>query len=100
MKDLYIIQMAITGDIKVGRSKDVPRRLKQLQTGAPHRLKILLIAPGLGHRERIVHESMCRYRNRGRRGEWFREEAIGSIPDDLFEMMPLEVVEDPDWWKV
>lgn len=98
-RDLYIIQMAVTGDIKVGRSSDPPRRLRQLQTGAPHKLKLLLVAPGQGGREREVHRALSRYRNRGQKGEWFSEESIGSIPDDLFELFPEAVLEDPDWWK-
>tara|TARA_R110000824_G_scaffold111593_6_gene260221 strand:- start:2268 stop:2579 length:312 start_codon:yes stop_codon:yes gene_type:complete len=98
--DLYIMQMAVTGDIKVGRSQDPERRLKQLQTGAPHRLKILLVAPGLGYQERHVHQVLHHCRNRGKRGEWFSEDALGSVPDHLFEMFPVEILEDPDWWKV
>ena len=98
-KDLYVIQMAVTGDLKIGRSKNVTSRLKQLQTGAPHKLKIILIAPGQGHRERQLHRDLRMYRNRGQRGEWFSEEAYGSIPVDLYELIPVEVLDDPDWWK-
>jgi hypothetical protein len=91
--------MAVTGDLKVGRSSDVERRLAELQTGAPHKLKVLLVAAGQGCRERQVHQTLRQYRNRGQKGEWFREEAMGSIPDDLFELFPDAVLEDPDWWK-
>jgi hypothetical protein len=98
-KDLYVIQMAVTGDLKIGRSKNVGNRLKQLQTGAPHRLKIILVAKGQGHRERKLHQALRTYRNRGQRGEWFSEEAFGSIPVDLYDMIPVEVLDDPDWWK-
>jgi hypothetical protein len=96
---LYIIQMAVTGDFKVGRSDDVPRRLSELQTGCPHRLKVLLEAPGLGHREAAVHQALRRYRCRHGKGEWFYESGMGSIPDDIWELVPADVREDPDWWK-
>ncbi len=96
---LYVIQMAVTGDFKVGRSDNVPRRLAQLQTGSPHRLKILLDAPGLGHREVFVHNTLRAFRCRRGKGEWFYETGIGSIPVDLWERVPEAIREDPDWWK-
>ena len=97
--DLYVFQMAVTGDIKIGRSSDVHRRLKELQTGCPHKLRIILHAPGQGHRERELHRRLQQYRCRMRKGEWFREEGMGEIPVDLYNLIPLEVLEDPDWWK-
>jgi hypothetical protein len=96
---LYIIQMAVTGDFKVGRSNDVKRRLGELQTGCPHRLRVILIAEGLGDREKGVHRALRRYRTRYGKGEWFHEEGIGSIPVDLWDMVDLDLLEDPDWWK-
>lgn len=98
-KDLYVFQMAVTGDMKIGRSSNVKRRLSQVQTGCPHKLRILLHAPDQGHREREVHRSLRRYRCRVMRGEWFREEGMGEIPSDLYELIPMNMLEDPDWWK-
>lgn len=97
--NLYIIQMGGTGDFKVGRSDDVARRLTELQTGCPHALRILLEAPGLGDREFSVHHRLRQYRCRHGKGEWFYERGLGSIPDDLWEMVSEAVREDPDWWK-
>lgn len=97
--DLYIIQMAVTGDFKVGRTNDIERRLGEIQTSCPHKLRVILHAPGLGHEEKHVHRRLRTYRTRMRKGEWFREEGIGMIPDHLWNMVPLEVLEDPDWWK-
>lgn len=94
--DLYVVQMNTTGDVKVGRSKNVHRRLKQLQTGSPHRLRLILHAPGEGHRERDVHRRMERGRTRWD-GEWFEEDALAELPDDLYEK--LLHIEDQDWWK-
>jgi hypothetical protein len=92
--DLYIIQMAVTGDIKVGRSKDPSQRLKQLQTGCPHPLKIILHVPGKGHLERQIHKKM-RYRSTRTQSEWFEEGALAELPIPLYELIDLD---DQDWW--
>lgn len=97
--DLYIIQMGCTGAFKVGRSNDVPRRLRELQTGCPYPLKVLLVAKGLAHLEKGIHRTLVSYRTRYGKGEWFREEGMGSIPVQIWDMVPLEILEDPDWWK-
>ena len=95
-KDLYLIQMNRTGEIKVGRSKNVLRRIKQLQTGSPHRLRLILHAEGEGYREREVHKRMSRGRTRFD-GEWFEEDTLAELPDDHYEQ--LLHIEDQDWWK-
>jgi len=97
--DLYLIQMAVTGDFKVGRSNNVKRRIRELQTGCPHPLRILLVAKGLGHQERMVHRELRTYRCRVMKGEWFREEGMGYIPVHIWNLVPMEILEDPDWWK-
>ena len=38
---LYIIQSDLTGMIKIGRSRHPQKRLKQLQTGNPNKLKLI-----------------------------------------------------------
>ncbi len=98
---LYIMQMARTGAIKVGRSSDVTRRRGEIQTGCPYEVRVLLIADGQGYREGHIHRIMRRFRLRSEKGEWFSESAIGSIPDDIYDMMTMEVCEmvNGDWWK-
>ena len=96
---LYIIQMAVTGDFKVGRSRNVGRRLRQLQTGCPYKLRILLAAPEKGHLEREVHRHMRAHKTRHARTEWFREESLGDLPLAIYELIPESVLEDGDWWK-
>ncbi len=95
-QDLYIIQMDTTGAVKVGRSKDVYRRLKQLQTACPHRLRLILHAPNQGHREHALHRIM---RHRGTRtdGEWFEEGALAELPIELYDL--ITNLDDPDWWE-
>jgi hypothetical protein len=97
--NLYLIQMAVTGDFKVGRSRDASKRLQQLQTGCPYKLRLLLEAKGLGHLEKRVHQALRPYRCRYGKGEWFREEGMGSIPVDIWNLVPMAILDDPDWWK-
>jgi len=91
--------MAVTGDVKVGRSSDVDRRIRELQTGCPHRLRLILHLPGEGGVERSIHESFHRYRTRYGKGEWFSEECLAELPPHIYERIPVEVIEDCDWWK-
>jgi hypothetical protein len=97
--DLYIFQMAVTGDVKIGRSSNIHRRLGEVQTGCPHKLRILLHGVGLGHRERELHHRLRQYRCRMMKGEWFREDGLGELPVDIYDLIPVEVLEDPDWWR-
>ena len=54
--DLYIIQSDVTGMIKVGRSKNPCKRLKQLQTGNPNKLRLIASFEGEGWKEKMMHE--------------------------------------------
>ena len=95
--DLYILQSHGSGDIKVGRSSDPRRRLREIQTGSPRRLRIILHAPGLGHREKEIHRRMLGRSTRTRGdGEWFEVGALAELPDALYELLGLE---DEDWWN-
>jgi len=91
--------MAVTGDIKVGRSSNVPKRLSQVQTGCPHKLRVLLVGENLGSQERRIHQTLRMYRCRYGKGEWFHEAALGSLPDHIYELIPMAMLEDGDWWR-
>ena len=52
--DLYIIQSDVTGMIKIGRSKNPQKRLKQLQTGNPNKLKLIAEFKEQGWKEKIL----------------------------------------------
>ena len=95
MTDLYIMQMAVTGEIKVGRSSDPERRLRHLQTGCPHPLRIILVVPGAGRIEKNIHRLMD-YRQTRRNGEWFSAEALNELPAELYGLLDLD---QRDWWK-
>ena len=51
---LYFIQSDFTGMIKIGRSKDPQKRLKQLQTGNPNRLKLIASFENKGNEEKYL----------------------------------------------
>lgn len=92
--DLYIIQSDVTGMIKIGRSKNPEKRLKQLQTGNPNRLKLIATFKGEGWKEKLIHEDLKRWR---RKGEWFSYDCVGSIPVVLYEQIVFGSFDD--WWN-
>jgi len=93
-RHLYLIQSGHTGAVKVGRSSDPPARLKQLQTGCPYPLRLILVLPDQGHLERALHRRLARGRTLGGE-EWFSHEVLGELPDRLYNMLDLDTV---DWW--
>ena len=99
VRDLYIIQSGRTGAFKVGRTGDVQRRVRQLQVGNPYPLRVLVCIPGWGDREREVHKRLEGHETHMGRTEWFSEESMGLLPDEVYERIPMEVLEDVDWWK-
>ena len=91
---LYIIQSDVTGMIKIGRSKDPQKRLKQLQTGKPKKLKLIAEFRGQGWKEKILHEELRKFRLEG---EWFSYDCVGSIPGSLYEKIKFGSFDD--WWN-
>jgi hypothetical protein len=96
--DLYIVQMAVTGDIKIGRTKNISRRMVELQTGCPHTLRLLLLGTGLGSREHSLHHRLRHHRTRHQRSEWFREGALADLPVEIYNLMSVKTLEESDWW--
>ena len=94
LDSLYIIQSDMSGNIKIGRSKDPQKRLKQLQTGNPNKLKLIAFFEGEGWKEKIIHEKLRRYRLKG---EWFSYDCVGSIPENLYEQITFGSFDD--WWN-
>lgn len=81
---LYVMQ-AVTGLIKVGRSKNPQRRLRALEQSSGQRIKLLLVLDGRGADERLIHAALAEYRTLG---EWFNDtstcrraicEALGGV---------------------
>ncbi len=94
---LYIIQSDVTGAIKIGRSKNPQRRLKQLQTGSPYELRLLLVLENMADLERKLHRDLKGYRFRSTQGEWFDFESTGSLPIWICEKIDWDVANT--WWE-
>jgi hypothetical protein len=96
-KDLYIIQSEFTGAIKIGVSKNVEKRISQMQTGAPYKLRAILILEGKGYLEKDLHFLLRDYRTTKKNKEWFLYESLSELPVWIYEQLDLEVVDN--WWK-
>lgn len=94
-RHLYFIQSDVTGAIKIGRTENPGRRLKQLQTGSPHALRIILVLPDRGTEETRFHRMMRGYETGGGE-EWFSETCLGELPIPVYEKLPVEVLDQ--WW--
>ena len=94
---LYIIQSDSTGNFKIGRSKHPEKRLKQLQTGNPNKLKLILVLENQGHREKLLHNRINSWTRKKSKGEWFEFDLMGLLPDEIMEKLDLEVVNT--WWE-
>ena len=95
--DLYIIQSKMTGDFKVGKSKNPVKRLKQLQTGSPYELKLILTLKEQGHKEKYIHKYIMTSNKRKCKGEWCDFDLLACLPDDIYEQLDLEIVNV--WWN-
>jgi len=94
---LYIIQSSNNGNFKIGRSKNPKKRLMQLQTGSPYRLKLILVLEEMGHLEKKVHNYIMSGNKRKCKGEWFDFELSSYIPLEIYEKIDLEVFNS--WWS-
>ena len=66
--DLYLILDTSSKKLKIGRSKNVSKRLRQLQTSNSGYLSLLFLIKGKGHREESVHK---KFSHLNTNGEWF-----------------------------
>jgi predicted GIY-YIG superfamily endonuclease len=80
---IYVIASNPNGPVKIGRSADPPKRLKQLQTGHAQPLSIHyqqeISGDEVNLMERAVHKTI---RHKRLKGEWFSitvEEAIFEV---------------------
>ena len=79
-EQLYIIQTDDEEYTKIGISKNPHKRLKQLQTGNPRKLNLMIHYPVEGgdpyRIEKQIHEHFSRYRVEG---EWFQDLDLDKI---------------------
>ena len=66
---IYFIQSENGGNIKIGVSRDVESRLKQLQTSNSEKLKVTNVIPGGFEKEKELHE---KFKSINIEGEWFK----------------------------
>jgi hypothetical protein len=68
MDDLYFIEAGQGGPIKIGRSRDVAKRVKGIRVGSPWGAEIVAVVSGRGADEPLWHRAFdhCRMS-----GEWF-----------------------------
>lgn len=69
MSPIYFIQPEEGGLMKIGFANDPTRRLRELQTGSPLRLRLVAEVPGTIEDERALHRH---FRHLRERHEWFR----------------------------
>lgn len=93
---LYIIQSSNNGCFKIGRSKHPRKRLKQLQTGSPFQLKLVLVIENEGRQEKSLHKRFPKNEIKCK-GEWFDFDLIGYLPDNITELLDLDTVNT--WWS-
>jgi hypothetical protein len=65
---VYFVQAGDGGNIKIGISTDVLKRITKMQSDCPEKLNLLLVVPGDGAREAHLHDRLSAHR---RDGEWF-----------------------------
>lgn len=76
---VYVIQAEHGGPVKVGRARDPRKRLASIQTGSPHRLRIIGLIVGGAWMERDLHARLADHRMMG---EWFEwNEAVRAVLD-------------------
>lgn len=55
--------------LKIGYSKDPIKRISELQTGNPVKLKLIGVLPGTYETEKMIHRVLSKFRVEG---EWFK----------------------------
>lgn len=66
---IYFIQQGSSDLIKIGCSKNVARRFRELQTGSPHTFLLLGVMEGDRDKEKEIHTKFTHLRQKG---EWFK----------------------------
>jgi len=61
------------GPVKIGNSKNINRRLSELQCGNPFSLKVIQTMPGNQYEEAIIHTMLHEHRVDGGGHEWYHQ---------------------------
>ena len=81
--DLYVMQYSNGDAVKIGRSRDVEKRRRSLESGHNFFVALVAVFPAQGHLEPLVHAHLRMLRSTTGAGrEWFnvsKEQAIAVI---------------------
>ena len=97
MAHLYVLsyQGIEEGAYKIGRSKDIKKRVKSMESSHIFHINVDVVFTGKGYLEQIVHERLAPFRVEGFRSrEWFRAplSTILAIIATVIEKHPEELV--------
>jgi predicted GIY-YIG superfamily endonuclease len=94
---LYFLQAGEDGPIKIGITKNVEKRIKQLEKEAPYEMKIIATYPGNRDVEKMVHRRFIKFRiSNIRCKEWFKPEEELLFWMDNIIITPIKIFFDPD----
>lgn len=79
---IYFIGKNWRGPVKIGFSTNPQKRLEQIQTGNPYKMRILYLAVGSFYMEKRLHKLFKKHRYQG---EWFEGKVIKEFLDNIFE---------------
>jgi len=97
LKHLYFIQDQSSKDIKIGRTNDINRRLKEIKIGSNRSYDLLYAFNNLGHLEKEMHQTLSKYRIQY---EWFSKDCLEDALSFLKEHGVEEDGFDQTWGKV
>lgn len=66
---IYVIRSGSEGPVKIGKTRDLPKRLDSLQTASPKKLEVLALIEAPPELETQLHAYLDEYRMEG---EWFK----------------------------
>lgn len=100
---IYVIGPSIRGPLKIGKAKDPSSRLRQLQTGHPEKLHVLLT--GWGEEDSTgdfysVPDSLVekafhhKFRNARMNGEWFNITTEDICCEQWFDDLPASITKE------
>jgi len=94
---LYFIQDEESKDIKIGRTKDINRRIKEIRRGSNRSYQILYAFKNLAHLETELHQHLHQYRIQY---EWFKEDCLNEALNFLESYGMDDKGLNQEWGKV
>ena len=93
---VYLVRALGTNLYKIGRSKLVAERIRQMQPGCPHRLHVIRDIVGDDDVEARIQQHCAPFHYRG---EWYEFETVGSaVTEFMVGLMGGGSIATPDDW--